>query len=282
MTAGLCILTDSTAQFSMPSFVGNELVQVIPFSVQVGGQRYKDSENLGIDQLPYSAMDGKSVRLQAPGVGEFRQIYLSLSDHFSEVLTILLSAHLSPAVAQAQKAAASVRGRMTLPVIDSQSVGAGLGLLVQAAAEAAQADSPVADIQRMLRQLIPHIYAVFCVQNLTYLSNGGHIDPAQAVVGEMLGVSPILLLEGGRLTPVQKARNNRNLLDLLTEFISEFGNLKHIAMLKGSAPFDLDEHLLHERIHTFFPSTPVSEHGLNLSLAALFGPRCLGLVVMEG
>lgn len=282
MTPGVCILTDSTAQFSMPSFVGNELVQVIPFSVQVGGQRYIDSENSGFDQLPNAALDGKSVQLRAPSNNDFRQLYLALSDQFSEVLTILLSAQLSPAVAQAQKAAASMRGRMTLPVIDSQSVGAGLGLLVQAAAEAAQAGLSVTDIQRLLRHLIPHVYAVFCIQNLTYLSNGGHIDPAQAVVGEMLGVSPILLLEGGRLTPVQKARNNRSLLDLLTEFISEFGDLKHIAVLKGNAPFDLDEHLLHERIHTFFPSTPVSEHSLNLSLSALFGPRCIGLVVMEG
>lgn len=282
MTSGLCILTDSTAQFSVPSFVGKELVQAIPFRLQIGGQEYTDDENALFDQLPDSGLDGKSVQLRSPDAADFRQIYLSLSEQYSEILTILLSAQLSPAVAHAQKAAAGTRGRMTLPVIDSQSVGVGLGLLVQAAAEAAKDGISVPEIQRMIRQLIPHVYAVFCVQNLTHLSNGGHIDPAQAVVGEMLGVSPILLLEGGRLTPVQKARNNRSLLDLLTEFIGEFGNLKHIALIKGSVPFDLDDRLLQERIHSFFPATPVSEHSLNLSLAALFGSRCIGLVVMEG
>jgi fatty acid-binding protein DegV len=97
----------------------------------------------------------------------------------------------------------------------------------------------------------------------------------------MLNLIPLFTIEKGDLTPIQKARNMRHLADLLEEFISEFGSLKHIALLKGTLPFDQEARLLRERIKNKFPTTNYSEHTLGTPLASLLGPRSLSMIVME-
>ena len=129
--------------------------------------------------------------------------------------------------------------------------------------------------------MIPHVYTALCVQGLTYLAHTGHLDPAQAIIGEMLGITPMLILENGRLTPAQKVRNARHLLDLFHEFVSEFSDVRHIALIQGISPFDLEIRQLRERINGQYPSSIISEHALNTSLTALIGPRSLGVIAIE-
>jgi fatty acid-binding protein DegV len=125
------------------------------------------------------------------------------------------------------------------------------------------------------------VYSLFCVQSLTYLAYGGHLDLAQAIVGEMLSVTPFFILENGRLTPIQKARTPRHLIDTLHEFIAEFEGLKHVAIIQGVAPFDQEARILRDRLNGTSRSVKISEHTLNTPVATIFGPRCLGVVVME-
>jgi DegV family protein with EDD domain len=281
LSSHVCILTDSTAQFTISSFPGQELVRIIPFHIQLNHERYADSKDLKVYDFPSSTRDGTCPQIQPPTPEEFRQVYLSLAHKCHNIITILLSANLSRAFANAQEASVSLRGRLSLPLIDSQTSGVGLGWIVQAAAEAAHRGASVSEIQRVVRMLASQIYSAFCLQSLTYLHQNGHLDPDQAIIGEMLGVTPLFILEKGKLVPIRKARSMRHLIDLMQEFISEFGKLKHIALLKGIIPFDPDARNLRERINGAFPGTPSSEHALSTSLAAILGPRTLGLTVME-
>jgi fatty acid-binding protein DegV len=132
-----------------------------------------------------------------------------------------------------------------------------------------------------VRGIIPRIYTVFCTQSLTYLYRSGHLDPAQAIIGEMLGVMPFFILENGRLVPIQKVRNPRHLVDILHEFIAEFENLKHIALVQGVPPFEQEVRNLKERLNGDYPSASYSEHTLGAALATILGPRSLGVFAME-
>jgi DegV family protein with EDD domain len=277
---GVCLLTDSTAQFPAASFPGQELVSVIPLHIKFNGRRYADGKDLKMTDLPPSASDPSSPVAQPPSPEEFRQFFQRLGDDYDEIIAILLSPNLSPVLPNAQEAV-NTMGWAPVTLIDSQTTGVGLGLLVQAAAGVAHEGAPGLEIKRFIHNLVAHIYTVFCIQSLTYLSQAGHLDAAQAVVGEMLGVIALFILENGRLIPVQKARNVRHLVDLLHEFIFEFGDLKHIALTRGVISFENEARSLRERIGSDFPSTPYSEHIMGTALASILGPRSLGLVAME-
>jgi DegV family protein with EDD domain len=277
----VCILTDSTAQFPTPAFAGSELVNVIPFHVRFMDSDYSDGKDLRTIELPVTSRNGTTPLPIAPSPQEFFQIFSSLSQKYKEIVAILISSQLSQAVANAKEAAEAAKGPAEIHIIDSQTTAIGLGYIVQAAAEAALYDNSGAKIHRMIRGLNPHIYSVFCLQNLTYLSHSGYLDPAQAMVGEMLGIIPFFILENGRLVPIQKIRNSRHLVDILHEFLSEFDLLKHIAIVQGTPPYEQEVRNLKERLNEDFPSTTFSEHNLGIVLASMLGPRSLGMFMLE-
>jgi len=277
----ICILTDSTAHFPYFAFNGHEHVSVIPHTVRFRGEHQQDHKDLPLIFTQAEKSTTPIPQAFPPSAESFLHTFANLANTYSEIVAILISSHLSQTVQIAQKAASLFKGPASISVIDSQTTAAGLGLLVRAAAEAAQRGMSSAEINRVVRGLIRHIYMILCLPDLHYLSQSGQLDPAQAVIGEMLGVIPFYILENGRLVPVQKARNPRNLVDIFHEFVSEFDQLRHLALLQGLPGFEQESRNLRERIHQCFPSTPFSEHTMNASLATILGPHSLGLIAME-
>jgi DegV family protein with EDD domain len=277
----VCILTDTSAQFTKPTFPGRNLVATAPLRLEINGQVVADPKEIKINSLPPSTGNTFQPQVIAPSVEEFRKLFISLGQDYNEIIAVLLSSQLNPAFDHAIEAADGVRGRVSVQVIDSQTTSVGLGVLVQAGAEAASQGARATEIERLLRGLIPHIYSVLCIPGMTYLYHSNFIGEAQALVGEMLNLLPIYTLEDGHLTPVEKARNYRQLTDYLQEFIDEFSDLYHIALIQSVPGTVHDSRIFREHANLMFPKTPFSEHQINPALALMFGPRTLAVFAME-
>ncbi|HZW02395.1 MAG TPA: DegV family protein, partial [Anaerolineaceae bacterium] len=193
----------------------------------------------------------------------------------------LLSAQLSSAYDHAQQAANQLHGARPIQVINSQTTSVGLGLLVQTAAEALAGGSSITDTERLVRALIPHVYTLICTPSLSYLHYAGFLDHAQAAIGEMMGIYPIFTLEEGRLTPLDKVRNYRYALEYFQEFLEEYDDLKHIALLQSNPPNAQEARILRQFAQECFPDTSYSEHAMNLPFSILFGPKAMSLIVVE-
>jgi DegV family protein with EDD domain len=279
--SSICILTDSTAQFPQLGFSGRNDVRVIPFDIELNGQLYPEGQEIRASDLPPSASEELHPRLVVPPVENMEELYLNLNQHYRNVIAILNSSSLNQAYHNAQQAAVAVQGRANVTVIDSQTTSVGLGLLVQAAAEAVAHGEVVAEIERMVRSLIPHTYMMLCTPGMSYMYHAGFIDQSQGFTGEMLGMLPIFTLEEGQLSAVEKVRNARSLVDFMQEFICEFEELQHIAFIQSTTPMAHEARLMREHAQNCFPQTPFSEHNINLPLATMVGPRSIGLVAVE-
>ena len=98
----ICILTDSTVQFPSSLGAGEEHVYVIPMHIALHTQLYTDGRDLKPYQLLESSHNGDIPRTLPPSIDEFREMYAYLGSHFNEVIVILTSAQLNPAVQNAQ------------------------------------------------------------------------------------------------------------------------------------------------------------------------------------
>jgi DegV family protein with EDD domain len=273
-----CILTDSTAYFTKPAFAGQEHVTILPHFIQVNGHSIPDSKDLSL----YNSSSGTSLPITIPpSIEAFQAAFSSLGMKYKEIVVILLSSHLSQANFNAHQAAQTSKSPANIIIIDSLNTAIGLGLLVQAAAEYAHRGYTGIEINRLVRGMINHIYSVFCLPDLSHLYRSDQIDPAQAIVGEMLGVIPFFTLENGRLVHTQKIRSPRHLVDILYEFVAEFENLKYLALLQGITTYEQESRNLRDRISQNVRTTPLCEHGLSLALATTLGPHSIGLVAME-
>ncbi|OGO31143.1 MAG: hypothetical protein A2136_00350 [Chloroflexi bacterium RBG_16_54_11] len=273
-----CILTDSTATFTKPAFTGYEHVTILPFTIQVDGRPIPDTKDLSI----YTSSKIKSPpRAEAPSVDSFQKAYSSLGTKYKDIVVILISSHLSQAVANAHAASQVCSSPANIFITDALNTAIGLGLLVQAAAEYAHRGYSGLDINRLVRGMVTHIYSVFCLPDLSHLYRAGLIDPAQAIVGEMLGVIPFFTLENGHLVHTQKIRSPRHLVDIMYEFVAEFENLRYLALLQGITTFEQESRNLRDRISQNVRTTPLCEHSFGLALATILGPHSIGLVAME-
>lgn len=276
-----CILTDNSAQFPHHSFPGQDLVRVIPYDIELSGVFYPEGKDIKIAKLPISADDKLNPQLIPPSEEKFIQWFNVLGQDFTEILVILQAASISDAYLHAIQAVTALQGGYSIQVVNSQTTSAGLGTLVQIAAEAITNGASVTEAEHLVRSQVPHTYTIFCAPGLSYLFYAGIVDRAQAVVGEMLNFLPVFTLEEDQLTALEKVRNYRATMDYFTEFLEEFEDLRHIALIQSIPPLIQETRGLRQLFQEMHPNTSYSEHNLNPPLATVFGPRLLGLIIVE-
>lgn len=274
-----CIVTDSTAIFPDVNLAGTEHLYVINHQIKIGEQVVDDTKDIRMftnrqDQNGYPT-------IQSPSVDTFQDIFFQLADRYQEVVVILLSSHLNMSSYNARLAISKMKSSAPIYIIDSQTTATGLGTLTQAAVKAARLGLSGVEIQRIVRKLIRQIYAILCLPDLRYLYQTGIMDPAQALVGEMLKITPFFILESGKLIPVQKARSSRHMVDIFQEFIAEFEDLNSLSLISGLPAFESEIRNLKDRISQYFPKINFSEHQIGAALASILGPNCMGLIAID-
>lgn len=275
------VLVDNTAQFPRHSFPGQNLIRIATHDVAFRGAIYPAGDGLKVSELPSFAREQDAPKLLSPSPEKFNQILTGMGTEFDEVLVLVHSSHLSSTFYNASLAASSLQGRLQVIVIDTNTFSAGLGMLAQLAAQVIQQGANLAEVEHIVRQQAAHTYTIVCCPGLSYLSQNGIVDPAQAVVGEFLSMMPVFSFEDERLTPIEKMRNNRNITEFFIEFVEEFDDLQHIAVVQSVPPLLPETRNMRQIFLENYPQTSYSEHNLNLATAILFSPKMVGLIVAE-
>ncbi len=279
----VCILTDSSVQFPQPSFAGRNTVRTIPLTVDLATVSASQPKLSRANEFPPQADGIHPPKIAIPSEEELGSWVISPETNmpYDHIIAIVTSSHLCPLFTRLQNVAKAWRGRCNIQVIDSRTTSIGLGVIVQAAAESFARGESINEVEKIVRSMIPHIYSILCTPNLSYLYHSDIIDMAQAYVGEMLGFLPVYVLEEGKLSPLEKVKNQRQVVDLFQEFMDEFDHLQHIAFLQGATASPQVGRLLREHAAATSPKVSFTEHNINLTMATLFGPQTTGLTVVE-
>jgi DegV family protein with EDD domain len=274
----LCILTDDTVQFIKPVFPGRSLVKIIPLQIRA------DPEELNLDNLGHQTRIHYQKLLpyhDTPGIADILRQFNSLAQEYNEIIVLVHSAHISSLYEFVAEAGKSLRGRIAVRAIDTQTTSIGLGYIVQIAAAAAEKYANSDEIERIVREIVPHVYSLFSIPELLYLSRSGFIDYAQAYTCDLLGMLPIFSLEDGTLSSVEKVHNSHQLFDFFQEFLEEFSSLHHVSIIQSIPAMVHESHSLRDFAQSTFIGTPFTEHPINTSLASIIGPHSLGIFAIE-
>ncbi|HTC69531.1 MAG TPA: DegV family protein [Acidothermaceae bacterium] len=211
----VAVVTDSTAY--LPAGYAQRLgVQVVPLQVIVGGIVRAEGEEIGPSEVAAVLHRGHVVSTSRPSPSLFAAAYhRAFAGGATSIVSVQLSGAMSGTVDAARLAATDVGGDIT--VIDSRSVGMGMGFAVIAAAEAAAAGADTATVVETVRSTLANTEAIFYVDTLEFLRRGGRIGPARALVGNALGVKPLLCLRDGRIEPLERVRTSTRAIARLEE-----------------------------------------------------------------
>ncbi len=278
------IVTDVTA-FLEPGLIDQLQITVLPLNIRFGKETFGISSRQSWDKFLEHIADrpAESTEISIPP-DAFQLAFSQLNRETEEILVIPSSGKLSNVYAQARDAARGFLGRCRIQVMDSMSVSWGLGFLVKAAAEAAAEGLPLDTIVRLVRGMLPHIYLVFSVERLDYLERGGRIGPAQALLGTMVHIKPILLVEDGEIVPVEKVRTRLMALEKLADFVAEFAAIQQVVILRSPLESDDSPQIeeLRQQLSLALPDQPFPIVEYDPILACHLGPEALGVVVYEG
>lgn len=278
----VAVVTDSTA------YMPQELVErygifVVPNVVTWGTRSYRDGVDItSAEFFERLRTDPTAPSTAVASIGEFREVYARAADSAEAVVGAHISQKLSGTYSAAVQAAAMLTGK-PIRVIDSNATAMALGFVVLAAARAAEAGENQEAVVQAAEASIPHVGLVFTLETLEYLRRGGRIGGAQAFVGGLLSLKPVLELRDGRVEPLERVRTKRKAVERLLDVIAERVQGKQpvrLATIHAAAPDEAVELL--ERARQRFGAVEAHLAEASPTVAAHTGPGTLGLAYCAG
>jgi DegV family protein with EDD domain len=272
------IVTDSASD--LPEALCEELgIEVVPLTIRFGEREYVDRKELSTEAF-WRELEASTVlpETAAPSVGAFEETFRNLSESGADgIICINLSAQLSATMQSAQVAAKALDGHTPISIIDSKSASMGIGNLAIHAARRARGGATLDEIVREVEDQRERQHVLAVLDTLEYLRKGGRIGGAQAMLGSMLSIKPMIEVSDGRVESAGKVRTRSKALRFLVDHIPA-GNIETISILHAGAP-DLDEFLA--MLRPGLPEANVVVGTIGPVIGVHTGPRVLGVAWIQ-
>lgn len=280
MASRVKIVTDSTAD--LPIEIANELnIVVVPLNVQFGDTVYRDGVDLTAAEFyPKLKSSPMLPTTSQPAAGVFTQAYEKVADETDQVLSIHISAKLSGTYNSAILGRDAVQKDCRIEIIDSLQASMGLGLLAMVAARAAQEGAGLREIKRTIEGCLSQAQVFGVVDTLEYLHKGGRIGKAQALLGSLLRVKPLIACQNGEIHPLGRVRTWGKALDLLVETVLQTHDVEEVAVMQSDNPAEADR--LTERLKAALPQARFYRSCFGPVIGTYLGPGSLGIALRGG
>jgi DegV family protein with EDD domain len=155
-------------------------------------------------------------------VNTYMQVFKECLEQDTVSIVLGLSSKLTSSYESAVLAKENLKADDVI-VIDSKCASFGLGLVVYRAAKMSKDGAGPEDIAEDARFYAKHMEHIFTVGSLDHLKRGGRISAAQAFVGGLLNIKPVLHFVDGAIHPLEKVRGRKNVVKRMVEIMGERG-----------------------------------------------------------
>ena len=272
------IITDSVAD--LPSKVVEELgITVIPLNVRFGTEVYRDGIDLTAEQF-YEKLENNQVLpvTSVPSPGTFAEAYDRLAEETDEILAIMVSSKLTATYEVALQSIGLMKRKCRVEVIDSQWAVMAQGFIVMEAAKKANSGASIEDVMNVTRKNIPRVDFLSTFDTLEYLKRGGRIGKAQAFLGSMLKLNPIITLKDGVVEPAGRTRSRTKAIERLYNFVMSYSCVERIAIEDAACPDEAEA--LAKRLSSKFPEDRIYRSKMTPAIGTHTGPRLLLVAVL--
>ncbi|HVN97794.1 MAG TPA: DegV family protein [Syntrophorhabdaceae bacterium] len=206
------IVTDSTADLTKELY--DELdIEMVPLTIQLGERRWRDYLDVKPDE--YYALLRTSTDFPTtsqPSPQDFIDVYRPIVEKNEPILSIHISSALSGTY-QSACLAKSYFPQARIEVVDSRQASLGLALILHLCAANVRSGHSFEAVVEQAVRLSKTVETYFSVDSLSYLQRGGRIGRAQAFLGTLMKIKPILKVVEGEVHPIEKIRTTERLID---------------------------------------------------------------------
>lgn len=214
------IVTDSTSDLS-PQRAAELGVEVVPLAVHFGEETFRDGVDITKEAFfeRLAQVDTLPTTSQVPPE-TFIQVFRRLTEGGDQVLGLFISGAMS-GTSQSANIARGIVDEDNIAIVETGTVTFGLGLLVETACRLRDQGLSLSELEQKLTQLAGRVRLLAVVDTLKYLKMGGRISGATAVVGGILGITPIITIQDGLVVSVGKTRGRKAGFQFIDKWLQE-------------------------------------------------------------
>ena len=236
---GVRIVTDSACDLTEELVKQHEVI-VVPLTIRFGAEEFEDRTELAPDEF-WRRCQGKGAlpETAAPSPGAFMAAFQQAADEgATSVLCLTLSSKLSATYASAVTAAGTFTA-IPVRVIDTRSVTMGQGLMAIAATEEAADGMGLDDLFAASEDRTGRVRVYGVLGGLEFLQRGGRIGGAQALLGSLLSIKPVIVVKEGEVAEESKQRTRSRALSYMSTKVAGDAPLERLAIADGACD-DID------------------------------------------
>lgn len=251
-------------------------IVVVPIDVRLGSHSAEEMRDVSPARFWELAIAEQAIaETSAPAPGAFAAAYeAAAAAGCSGVVCVTLSSALSATYQSAVAAGASAPDGFPVFVIDSMLATVAEGLVVLEAAELAESGADAATINGALQATIGEVEVFGTLDTLEWLRRGGRIGAAQALLGSLLSIKPVVEVRGGVVEPESRQRTRARSFEYLAEKVRQAGPLKRLAIAHAAAA-DVDE--MQRLLAPMFPADETIVSYIGPIIGAHTGPGTVGV-----
>lgn len=275
------ITTDSTCD--LPAAILRQYdISVIPLGIVMGDRLYRD----GVDITPsdiaaHVDAGGAITTTNAVNAADYEALFREMTAQYGAVIHINIGPDFSCCHQNAVLAAEEVPN---VHVVSSENLSVGHGMMVLAAAEAAQAGQSVEEILALLADLTPRLEMSFVLDRLDYMKKGGRCSSVTALGANLLKLHPCIEVIDGKMSVVKKYRGSieKVVADYLRDRLEGRTDLDtRRAILVDTCPDDHLASIAREILRQDGRFGEVLEAKVGCTIFSHCGPNTLGILLVR-
>jgi fatty acid kinase fatty acid binding subunit len=279
--SGTAIFTDSASDMD-PGQAASEGIRIVPLLVYFGTESFRAGVDLSTAEFweRMVAPDAPFPTTAASSPGDFKEAYeAAFADGADAVVSVHVAGTLSGTIKSAQIARDMLPDR-EIHIVDSLGASMAEGILARMAVQLAEDGRAPADIAGTLERRTDDMRIYLSLETLEYLKKGGRISGAQAAIGTLLSVKPIIRVKDGVVDTIDRVRTRSKARARLIELICE-RPIERLAILHTMSP---DVEAFRDEVVARAPDgldpADVTIDLVGASVGPHLGPGCVGAAVL--
>lgn len=279
------IFTDATSDLTLEQLRGLPKVEIIPMQVEINGEQYTYGPygNLPVPVFYELQRQGHFASTSQINPQTYHFYFNRALMQGMDVLYLGFSSGMSGCMQSAGITAEELKEKYPerkIICIDTLCASVGEGFLVQEAAARQAEGMEIEELAQWVRENRLKVCHWFTVDTFDHLKHGGRVGAASAAVGTMLGIKPMLHVDGeGKLAVMEKPRGQRKAMDAQLKRMEagwQPGLGRRVIIGHGD---DLDKaKLLQEEVIRKFPNAQIQLAYIGPVIGAHTGPGMLTLI----
>jgi len=267
------VITDSTSD--IPKDTAEKLgIRIVPIYLRFGEITYRDGVDISNDKF-YSMLISSSVypATSQPNPEDFISLYREYCESTDGIVSIHISSKISGVYNSANIAKKSIESQCPIEIVDSKFNSAGLGLVVLAAARAAQAGANFSEVVNETKMAINQVGMFGIFETMKFLAKSGRVNKTIAAAARVLNVMPLLTFHEGEIVRAGLVRTINKGIDRIFEFVQNHTPICELTIVHSKVADQAEQ--LRKRLSEFIQQEKINIADLGAGLGVHGGPGVL-------